>query len=131
MKDYSYREIKDVKKGDFVISAFTKEEKEVVHCGRKTNFPVIIPKNFFGKDTPFEDVILSGHHRILVNAGDRILGVPAYKFGLCFKKSPCDFVEYFHIELNSESTDAVVSSGVAVEALEHGDWEKISFFENT
>jgi hypothetical protein len=140
MKDYSYREIKDVKKGDFVISAFTKKEKEVAHCGRKTiksisiektNFPVIIPKNFFGKDTPFEDVILSGHHRILVNAGDRILGVPAYKFGLCFKKSPCDFVEYFHIELNSESTDAVVSSGVAVEALEHGDWEKIGFIENT
>lgn len=140
MGDCSYREIKDIKKGDFVISAFTNLPVEVLHCGKtsnklsslyQTNLPVCIPVDFFCKDKPFETVFLSGHHRILINAHSAILGVPAHRFVGTVKKTCVeDVVDYFHLELKSAITDGVFTSGIAVEALEHGDWEKFGFIEN-
>jgi hypothetical protein len=127
----TYKAIEDLVETDSVISCFTHTPVSIKKCVRHavrlqelepTNVPYVIPKDFFGSNTPNQDVYLSGHHRIIFNLNDNSkLGVQTFKIdGLKPAVIANEELYYYHIELNSEDTDGVICSNIPVEALEHG-----------
>jgi hypothetical protein len=127
----TYKAIEDLVETDSVISCFTHTPVSIKKCVKhavrlqeleSTNVPYVIPKDFFGSNTPNQDVYLSGHHRIIFNLNDNSkLGVQTFKIdGLKPAVIANEELYYYHIELNSEDTDGVICSNIPVEALEHG-----------
>jgi hypothetical protein len=86
MSDGTYKNIKDVVKGDLVVSALNGAQIRVLHCGyqivttpQNKNYPICIPKNFFGNETPLKDVLISGYHRIFFGINNNTVGIHAYR----------------------------------------------------
>ena len=145
-----YIPISKIKKGDLVKGVFSKNPVKVLHCGysiinldllAKYNFPRRIPKDFFSEDLPCHDIYLSGGHRILFHNNNnltyRIPTVCISELNKYEIKSESEIksitneeeCRYYHIELE-DTTEGVIASGLEVESLEKGDWEKFRFIEN-
>lgn len=145
-----YKVISEIKKGDFVKGLLSQKPVCVTHCGSSEidmknlssyNFPRHIPKGIFGNNKPFEDLYMSGGHRLLVlDPSDKTyLRIPVCYFEnlreirdaeeiikLTKEKVP----KYYHIELE-DTTEGVLAEGVSVESLEKGFWDDRIFTENT
>lgn len=125
-----YKAIEELVEGDTVISCFTLTPVKIRRCvNRKvklqqlepTNIPYVIPKDFFGVNTPDADVYISGHHRVICNLNNQSkLGIHAYNIdGIKPAIIPETELYYYHIELDCDETNGVICSNISVEALEH------------
>ncbi len=143
----AYKPIDEIKSGDTVISAFSRQPKTVLHCGYmvvdiealpETNMPKVIPRGHFRHDIPSRDVYISGHHRVICPISDNNdhFGIQTFKLG-DFKNLNTGEVlvltgkneaRYYHLEVEG-GKDAVFCDGLPVETLEKGEWNDI-FIEN-
>jgi hypothetical protein len=78
----------------------------------KDSAPILIKKDAFGKNKPFEDLYVSPGHNIQVR--DRM--VPACKLinGNTVIRQECDEVTYYHIELDKHSV--ISANGLSAES---------------
>jgi hypothetical protein len=87
--------------------------KQICSAGFKTS-PIVITKNTFGVNKPFEDLHLSKNHGLINRRG---ILYPANKYvnGTTIYQDPThDLVTYYHIELESHRT--ITANGMMVES---------------
>ena len=146
-----YKPISCIRKGDFVKGAISGKPEKVIHCGygevsldllEKYNFPRRIPKDFFAPNRPTKDIYCSGGHSILalIANSKEYLRIPTkmiksldpYEItqeDVIKEITGEDRVLYYHIELEN-AQEGVIASGLSVESMEKGWWERCKFTEN-
>lgn len=85
------------------------------------NMPVCIEKDFISKGVPFEDVYISGYHRVVLSdksGPNRHIGVQANKLTNKFiTLEEVNDLFYYHIELE-DPTQHLIVSGMPVESFQ-------------
>lgn len=141
MADGSYKNIRKIQEGDMVRSALDGQNLSVVYCNSqtiqnlsqvaKTNHPYRIPAHFFANNFPNKDVLISGHHCVIIKLQDNYFrGVQVFK--ILKDTQPMSYEEslkainnttlrYFHIGLEG-GKNAVYCDGLPVETLAQGEW---------
>lgn len=131
LTDRWYVPVEELKEGDMVIThgeicdnkyhiAGTDTPVQILHvhkhtcsAGSKTS-PIVVTKNAFGANKPFEDLYVSKNHGLLDRKG-RLY--PSSKFvngGAIYQDPTMDHVTYYHIELASHY--AITANGITVES---------------
>jgi hypothetical protein len=127
MVDNLYKNIEELTDSDHVISCFSKTPVKIKRIFQTpviiseldpTNVPHKINKSFFAPGLPCEDVVVSGHHRIILKHNNTHMGVQSFKIVTPLEDCP-ETAIYYHIELECEETNGVIVSGIAMEAMEH------------
>jgi N-acetylneuraminic acid mutarotase len=148
--DDIYVPISKIKKGDLVKGVFSKKPVKVIHCGHSVinldlftiyDFPRKIPKDFFADNIPCNDIYLSGGHSLIFKiSNNKALKIPTSRISELDKyeiKSETEIksitneeeCRYYHIELE-DTNEGVIASGLDVETLALGGWERGKFIEN-
>lgn len=130
----TYKCIEDIKAGDIVVSARTREHVYVIHCGfKKVSKPslIILEKNFFEKNLPFEDVVMDDRIRVFMNLLNTD-NIGSFRLSNLYHLpvSSISDVEIYNIDIE-DNKDGVIVAGVPVQAFEtNGIWEKLDMTPN-
>ena len=126
--------IENLKENDEIISVFSKSNIKIKRIIKnyhliddieKENIPILIKKNFFFKNFPDEDLVISGHHRIIFNVKkNEYTGVQAFKLpNISYLEDLSQFMVddklvYYHIELEDEN-EGFFANNIAVESYKN------------
>lgn len=102
------------------ISVKIVDHKISIISAQEHNSPYVIPKNYFGENRPYTDLLISGDHAIL-NQGkqvypENILGLTRVPNGTT--------VEYHHLELENHQDNYFLANGLEVDSLHPGIYLK-------
>jgi hypothetical protein len=138
MADGTRKAIRDIQAGEEVISALTHKPMKVKAIRRRVvdyralnqeNYIRVIPKGFFGENSPSRDLYISGLHCVMLKVADTT-GLPRNRLSFqsrrlsnnlkvltqdeILKATEEDEVFYYHIDL--DGLDAVYAEDVPVES---------------
>jgi len=138
MSDGSVKAIRDIQPGDDVVSALTHKSVKVKEIrSRKVDYKSlneenhirVIPKGFFGEDSPSRDLYISGLHCVMLKIADTVncprnrLSFQARRLSSTFKLPTPEEIKaltgeedvvYYHIDL--DGFDAVYCEDVPIES---------------
>ena len=130
LTDQWYVPVEDLKVGDLVITHGEINDNKfhvidtdtastiinIIKCTRKASTkmsPVVITKNAFGINRPFEDLYVSNNHGVL-NRNGMLWAARRYINGTTvYQNTTVDQIEYYHIEVAAHC--AITANGVMVE----------------
>jgi hypothetical protein len=122
--DNSYKEIQNLNLSDKLKSPFSDKPQTIKQIIKNSvsfntsskNMPIHIPKSFLSENVPFEDVYISGHHRIIIQTEEnKYTGVQAFKLMDKFLSEEEVLnmfghqMVYYHIELEDPGEHLIVS----------------------
>jgi hypothetical protein len=110
--------IDNLNEGDLIITGdgrtvpIIKIVKYYIENPNEYSYPVCIPKDYFGKNTPDKNTYLSQNHAIKLFNNKWIYGGYNLKYFDLYKIKPL----YFHILLPNYFTDDIVANNIIIES---------------
>jgi len=115
----------------YVVNQSGKAVKVIKHMNskiwcQKHNAPFIIPVNFFGEHRPYEKLLISGDHGLLVaNKGNGKVNVAYAQNISCLRQVKLEQeIEYHHLLLDEHDKNFFMANGLEVDSLHPGMYMK-------
>jgi len=118
--------IEQITEGSYIINQIGSPVKVLKHLNskiwcQKHNAPYIIPVNFFGEHRPYEQLLISGDHGILVSkAGGKVNIDYARSINYLKQIQKEQEVEYHHLLLDNHDKNFFIANGLEVDSLHPG-----------
>jgi hypothetical protein len=120
MSNYEYKPIHSIREGEYVMSLYGSsqvQKKLYMKSTMSHNYPYRIPKDYFQKNMPMEDLIISPNHRMLIE--NQMISCQMMKHhhslnGLTQIKEQKEH-EYYHLKLE-HSNSLMNANGVWVDS---------------